>query len=562
VNAEAQEGELPAPRPARHGKTSKHDSATSRSREGMGSKARLVPVRGDHNLLGTAEMGAADHGPVRAGHTRVHSDGGGGGGSGGAGGGIPVVAAVTKHRRNTPSPTSTAARRKGTPSPTQHGKSGSPSPRAVPPCASRSPSPHLASSPNPTSAGGGDTVGAWLSSSSAAAAGGGESGRRGKASPVGPTGAVGKHRSGGSSRRSSAARSGGSRRAQGVRQMSKSYDATTARDMKAIKGAFYADDMASAAPAPAVHCALPLAMPPVPFVPLPGALPSEAGGGGGGGGGGGVTELDDGTAGFDEELCSLHDESVHGDDCDLEVASAGGGSFASGSAVGSGAFLPVDRPLDRGPGEVEVFEGGGGGPEVALWVAQAANQKPMVPQGKQPLDGLLSESEHYPSKNPDEIHPDMIGNKIWDRMKALEKLVDLQRKLTLTRAQVQDHTWGPKPAMCRCPEAGDVPIQPGIQHWSTKDIEREIQQLGSDSTVVLAPKRPKTGRLAPDATMMEHGKRDVTPEVAPAGAVGEAARASPQTNGSSALIFGLCLPSRHITSHTCTCCQLFRNSDS
>eukprot|EP01047_Picozoa_sp_COSAG01_P065706 COSAG01_NODE_8925_length_2612_cov_2.498209_3_plen_32_part_01 len=32
-----------------------------------------------------------------------------------------------------------------------------------------------------------------------------------------------------------------------------------------------------------------------------------------------------------------------------------------------------------------MFEGGGGGPEVALWVAQAANQKPMVPQGKQPL---------------------------------------------------------------------------------------------------------------------------------------------------------------------------------
>lgn len=81
---------------------------------------------------------------------------------------------------------------------------------------------------------------------------------------------------------------------------------------------------------------------------------------------------------------------------------------------------------------------------------------------------------------------------------------------------------------------GDA-IQPGIQHWSFKDIEREIQQLSSDPTGELASKRPKTGRLemagasAPDATMMESGKREVTPvEVGSGGG----ARASPQTNGS------------------------------
>ena len=42
------------------------------------------------------------------------------------------------------------------------------------------------------------------------------------------------------------------------------------------------------------------------------------------------------------------------------------------------------------------------------WVAEAASQRNLpVPQGKQRLDDLLSESEHYAVKNPEEIqiHP-------------------------------------------------------------------------------------------------------------------------------------------------------------
>jgi hypothetical protein len=167
--------------------------------------------------------------------------------------------------------------------------------------------------------------------------------------------------------------------------MSKSYDAATAeskRNMKVIKTSFYANDMdGRVVSPPAVHSSL---LPPVQVpaaylgVPDPEFIGSSE-------------EPFDDAAGFDEELCSLHDESVHDDDCDDEVASALSGS----------GFLPVgpSQPVSS------AFLPAG----IDLWVAEAANQKLMVPPGKQPLDGLLSESEHYPSKNPDEIHPDMIG---------------------------------------------------------------------------------------------------------------------------------------------------------
>jgi hypothetical protein len=65
-------------------------------------------------------------------------------------------------------------------------------------------------------------------------------------------------------------------------------------------------------------------------------------------------------------------------------------------------------------------------------------------------------------------------------MKALEKLVDLQRRRTL-RAPAG----GLRSPMGRDGLQGDA-IQPGIQHWSFKDIEREIQQLSSDPTGELA----------------------------------------------------------------------------
>ena len=302
------------------------------------------------------------------------------------------------------------------------------------------------------------------------------------------------------SRRTVLSRSGQPRRVQATRPLSKSYDVATARNMKAIKNSFYANDLNGRVLAPAsVHSTSAMSSVSV-VLPSPELHAQQ--------------ELDD-SVGFDEELCSLHDESVHDDDCDDEVASAG--SFASGSAVGT--FFSVGRG-DRESGGKTSFAPTG----IALWVAEAANQKLNVPRGKQPLDGLLSESEHYPSKNPDEIHPDMIGisnillfvsqvidsisfgragNNIWNRMKALEKLVDLQRKRTL-RGEGALQLGEPS-------DRGDVPIQPGIQHWSFKDIEREIQQLSSDPTHEIASKRPKTGRLemagasAPDATMMVNG---------------------------------------------------------
>ena len=69
-------------------------------------------------------------------------------------------------------------------------------------------------------------------------------------------------------------------------------------------------------------------------------------------------------------------------------------SFTSGSALGTGAFLPV--------GKAHQMTG------LDEWVAEAASQRNLpVPQGKQRLDDLLSESEHYAVKNPEEIqiHP-------------------------------------------------------------------------------------------------------------------------------------------------------------
>ena len=88
-------------------------------------------------------------------------------------------------------------------------------------------------------------------------------------------------------------------------------------------------------------------------------------------------------------------ESVHGDDEMGEVDALSGdhsisSSFTSGSALGTGAFLPV--------GKAHQMTG------LDEWVAEAASQRNLpVPQGKQRLDDLLSESEHYAVKNPEEI---------------------------------------------------------------------------------------------------------------------------------------------------------------
>ena len=92
-------------------------------------------------------------------------------------------------------------------------------------------------------------------------------------------------------------------------------------------------------------------------------------------------------------------ESVHGDDEMGEGDALSGdhsisSSFTSGSALGTGAFLPV--------GKAHQMTG------LDEWVAEAASQRNLpVPQGKQRLDDLLSESEHYAVKNPEEIqiHP-------------------------------------------------------------------------------------------------------------------------------------------------------------
>ena len=92
-------------------------------------------------------------------------------------------------------------------------------------------------------------------------------------------------------------------------------------------------------------------------------------------------------------------ESIHGDDEMGEVDALSGdhsisSSFTSGSALGTGAFLPV--------GKAHQMTG------LDEWVAEAASQRNLpVPQGKQRLDDLLSESEHYAVKNPEEIqiHP-------------------------------------------------------------------------------------------------------------------------------------------------------------
>jgi hypothetical protein len=200
---------------------------------------------------------------------------------------------------------------------------------------------------------------------------------------------------------------------------------------------------------------------------------------------------------LDEELCSLHEESIHGEDDDememAEIDALSNGahsahSFTSGSALGTGAFLPV--------GKAHVTSMAG----LEEWVAEAAEQKMMpvrlllkfllpdfllsfcshvvhlcweqVPQGKQRLDDLLSESEHYPSKNPEEIqiHPDMIGNNIWNRMKALEKLVELQRNAALADA-------GGPVAPPLQPRLSGLGAEIPVHSMSVKDIEREILSL-------------------------------------------------------------------------------------
>ena len=393
---------------------------------------RSAPVKGDHSIAVAAPEVAGIDGGGRPGHRREGSIGNSGGT------GLPSGA---KHSRSTPSPTAT--RRKGTPSPSQlnskGGRSGSPSPRAGQPmqpptaagAASRSPSPGMPGSPSPpapdTAMGNDGRRTAGKSPTSAVWRGGvaadssGASKRRATRGHTVAGGARGMVTGGASTRKPVTSKS--------KAPMSKSFDEHDARNMQAIKNAF------NMAPHSRGQSQIPSA--------AMQSAPSVDGVNG--------DMEDDASEDFvlDEELCSLHEESIHGEDDDemagIDTLSGdhSAHSFTSGSALGTGAFLPV--------GKAHVTSMAG----LEEWVAEAAEQKMMpVPQGKQRLDeyvkkqppsqhdtqgcaleiacgcSLLSESEHYPSKNPEEIqiHPDMIGCNIWNRMKALEKLVELQRK--------------------------------------------------------------------------------------------------------------------------------------
>ncbi len=337
-----------------------------------GSGKWSAPVKGDHSIAVAAPevAGPGDHsGRGGPGHTRNSSI------SSSAGTGL--AAGGAKHSRSTPSPT--GALRRGTPSPTQKagkgGRSGSSSPRAA--AASRSPSPGMPGSPSPpapdlawTKGGKSSptTATMWRGGVAADSIASGVSKRRG---PRGHTVSGGPPR--GSGTNASRKQPAGKSKA----QMSKSFDE---RHMQAIKNAFHAPDGSATRAQTQV---------PPPTMQSAGWAIADVG-------------IDDASEDFvlDEELCSLHEESIHDEEEEMAAVSGDldalsgdhsiGSSFTSGSALGTGAFLPV--------GKAHVMTG------LEEWVAEAAEQKMMpVPQGKQRLDDLLSESEHYPSKNPEEI---------------------------------------------------------------------------------------------------------------------------------------------------------------
>ena len=529
------------PAPAVGGKTLKEKKKKGKAVKATGSGKWSAPVKGDHSIAVAApEVGPGDHGSRGgAGHTRNTSIG--------SVPGTALAAGGAKGKRSTPSPTATL--RKGTPSPGQEalrpgkgGRSGSSSPRAV--AASRSPSPGMPGSPSPPApdiAGVGEgrrkssptTATVWRGGVAADSIASGVSKRRGARSQTA---------SGGPSRGGVGSASAGRKQAAGKSkaQMSKSFDE---RNMQAIKNAFHAPDGSATRGQTQV--------PPPTLQSTTWAVD------------GGIDAVSEDFV-LDEELCSLHEESIHDDEeemlavsGDLDALSGDysvGSSFTSGSALGTGAFLPV--------GKAHVMSG------LEEWVAEAAEQKMMpVPQGKQRLDDLLSESENYPSKNPEEIqvclnisplrsspraehypiamltksshgscssqiHPDMIGNNIWNRMKALEKLVELQRN-----AQAVDRGGGaPAP----------LPVQPTtsvpVHSMSVKDIEREIlslsdtypprsmgttaggvaEQRGAGAEACTLQRQLSGGAAAPDAEMMIRG----------GGRAGERVAASPQSNGS------------------------------
>jgi hypothetical protein len=475
--------------------------AKAKSGGGSGSK-RSAPVKGDHSIaVATPEVaGAGDHGGRGGpGHARNSSIG--------SAAGTGLAAGGAKHSRSTPSPTATL--RKGTPSPTQKagkgGRSGSSSPRApqagLPAptaAASRSPSPGMPGSPSPPAPDVAMGDGRRKSSPTTAA--------MWRGGPDSLAGGVNKRRAPRSHIASSGASRGGAGSANPGRKpatgkskapMSKSFDE---RNMQAIKNAFHAPDGFATRGQAQVQTPAMQTAPSVAIV-------------------GDDLEDEDASEDFvlDEELCSLHEESIHDDDEEMAAVSGDldalsgdhsiGSSFTSGSALGTGAFLPV------GKAHVTSMTG------LEEWVAEAAEQKMMpVPQGKQRLDDLLSESEHYPSKNPEEIqvpahppstttpvpppqprkhhalsvslhslvvsclcssqiHPDMIGNNIWNRMKALEKLVELQRNAAQPAATVDGGGGGGGGGSAPLPvqplAGGSIPVH----SMSVKDIEREILSL-------------------------------------------------------------------------------------
>lgn len=340
-----------------------------------GSGKWNAPVKGDHSIAVAApEVTGGDHrgGPGHARNSSIGSSAGTGLAAGGA-----------KHSRSTPSPTATL--RKGTPSPTQKagkgGRSGSSSPRAA--AASRSPSPGMPGSPSPPAPdlvmsegrrkSSPTTATMWRGGVAADSIASGVSKRR---VPRGHAGSSGPSRGGGGSVNAGRKQTAGKSKP----QMSKSFDE---RHMQAIKNAFHAPEGFATrgqiqTPPPTMQSAT-----------NAWAVADDG--------------IDDRDASedfvLDEELCSLHEESIHDEEEEMAAVSGDldalsgdhsiGSSFTSGSALGTGAFLPVGKAHVMGLEE---------------WVAEAADQKNMpVPQGKQRLDDLLSESEHYPSKNPEEV---------------------------------------------------------------------------------------------------------------------------------------------------------------
>ena len=342
-------------------KGKKKSGAGKQSGKPKGSAGkRSTPVKGDHSIAVAApDVAGIDQGGGRPAHRREGSIGSSGGT------GLPTGA---KHSRSTPSPTAT--RRKGTPSPStaKGGRSGSSSPRAgqqvCPPAAatvgsSRSPSPGMptASSPSPPApdtAMGNDgrrqgkspTTAVWRGGVAADTSASGVSKRRAPRSHAATTGGARSMVTGGASARKPVT---GKSKA----PMSKSFDERNiSGNMQAIKNAFHAPDGfatrgQSQIPPPAMQSA-----------------PS-------------VGDVDEDVSEdfvLDEELCSLHEESIHGEDDDememAEIDALSNGahsahSFTSGSALGTGAFLPV--------GKAHVTSMAG----LEEWVAEAAEQKMM-----------------------------------------------------------------------------------------------------------------------------------------------------------------------------------------